>query len=143
MDSGARASRHTQSLPAPIPSFLDATLTNFFARRNVALLMVVASAVNGTLSYLASDLLGSATVALDGSDTPTASQLYVLYGGTRYQNRSCQPTMASPDIQYCAVHSGMFGALTTRLMVSYSNSAARHFSCVPAWRTVPHLLVEP
>src|SRR6185437_7721050 len=46
----------------------------------------IALAVNGTLSYLASDLLGSATVALDGSGTPTASQLYVPYGGTRYAN---------------------------------------------------------
>src|SRR6185437_16904970 len=40
----------------------------------------IALAVNGTLSYLASDILGSATVALDGSGTPTASQLYAPYG---------------------------------------------------------------
>jgi RHS repeat-associated protein len=46
----------------------------------------IALAVNGTLSYLASDLLGSATVALDGSGTPTASQLYAPYGSTRYSN---------------------------------------------------------
>ncbi len=46
----------------------------------------IALAVNGTLSYLASDLLGSASVALDGSGTPTASQLYAPYGGTRYAN---------------------------------------------------------
>jgi RHS repeat-associated protein len=48
----------------------------------------IALAVNGTLSYLASDLLGSATVALDGSGTglPTASQLYAPYGGVRYSN---------------------------------------------------------
>ncbi len=37
-------------------------------------------------SYLASDLLGSATVALNSSGTPTASQLYAPYGGTRYSN---------------------------------------------------------
>jgi RHS repeat-associated protein len=30
--------------------------------------------------------LGSATVALDGSGTPSASQLYTPYGGTRYGN---------------------------------------------------------
>src|SRR6185437_15023083 len=46
----------------------------------------IALAVNGALSYLASDLLGSATVALDGSGIPTASQLYAPYGTTRYSN---------------------------------------------------------
>jgi len=46
----------------------------------------IALAVNGTLSYLASDLLGSASVTLDGSGTPTASQLYAPYGGIRYSN---------------------------------------------------------
>jgi RHS repeat-associated protein len=46
----------------------------------------IALAVNGTLSYLASDLLGSATVALNTSGTPTASQLYAPYGGARYSN---------------------------------------------------------
>src|SRR6185312_139320 len=46
----------------------------------------IALAVNGTLSYLASDLLGSATVALDGSGTPTSSQLYAPYGRVRYAN---------------------------------------------------------
>ncbi len=44
----------------------------------------LALAVNGTLSYLASDLLGSATVALNGSGTPTASALYAPYGTMRY-----------------------------------------------------------
>ena len=38
------------------------------------------------MSYLASDLLGSATVALDGSGIPIASQLYAPYGGVRYSN---------------------------------------------------------
>jgi RHS repeat-associated protein len=46
----------------------------------------IALAVNGTLSYLASDLLGSATVTSNGSGTPTASQLYAPYGGARYSN---------------------------------------------------------
>jgi RHS repeat-associated protein len=46
----------------------------------------IALAVNGALSYLASDLLGSASVALDGTGIPTASQLYAPYGGTRYSN---------------------------------------------------------
>lgn len=46
----------------------------------------IAIAVNGTLSYLASDLLGSASVALDGTGLPTASQLYAPYGGVRYSN---------------------------------------------------------
>jgi RHS repeat-associated protein len=46
----------------------------------------IALAVNGTLSYLASDLLGSASVALNSTGIPTASQLYAPYGGARYQN---------------------------------------------------------
>jgi hypothetical protein len=65
----------------------------------------IALAVNGTLSYLASDLLGSASVALDGtgSGLPTASQLYAPYGGVRYANGTMptdydftgQPSVAS------------------------------------------------
>jgi RHS repeat-associated protein len=46
----------------------------------------VALAVNGTLSYLASDLLGSTTVALDGAGNVTASQLYAPYGASRYSS---------------------------------------------------------
>src|SRR6185312_8291778 len=57
------------------------TTTYYYAGRQC-----VALAVNGTFSYLASDLLGSATVALDTSGTPTASQLYAPYGSTRYSN---------------------------------------------------------
>ncbi len=46
----------------------------------------IALAVNGTLSYLASDLLGSTTVALDGAGNVTASQLYAPYGTNRYSS---------------------------------------------------------
>jgi RHS repeat-associated protein len=46
----------------------------------------IALAVNGTLSYLASDLLGSTTVALDGAGNVTASQLFTPYGTSRYSN---------------------------------------------------------
>jgi RHS repeat-associated protein len=46
----------------------------------------IALAVNGTLSYLASDLLGSTTVALDGAGNVTASQLYAPYGTSRYSS---------------------------------------------------------
>jgi RHS repeat-associated protein len=44
----------------------------------------IALAVNGTLSYLASDLLGSTTVALDGAGNVSASQLFAPYGTSRY-----------------------------------------------------------
>jgi RHS repeat-associated protein len=44
----------------------------------------IALAVNGVFSYLASDGLGSAVVALNASGSATASALYAPYGGTRY-----------------------------------------------------------
>lgn len=40
----------------------------------------------GTLSYLASDALGSVSAALDGSGAVTAAQLYAPYGGVRYSS---------------------------------------------------------
>jgi RHS repeat-associated protein len=46
----------------------------------------IALAVNGVFSYLASDGLGSAMVALDASGSATASLLYTPYGGTRYSS---------------------------------------------------------
>jgi RHS repeat-associated protein len=46
----------------------------------------IALSVNGTVSYLASDGLGSANVTLNGSGTATASQLYAPYGGVRYSS---------------------------------------------------------
>jgi len=46
----------------------------------------IALAVNGTLSYLTSDLLGSTTVALDGAGNVTASQLFAPYGTSRYSS---------------------------------------------------------
>jgi RHS repeat-associated protein len=46
----------------------------------------VALAVNGVFSSLASDGLGSATVALDASGTVQASQLYAPYGTGRYSS---------------------------------------------------------
>jgi RHS repeat-associated protein len=42
--------------------------------------------VNGTISYLASDGLGSATVTLSGSGSATAAQLFAPYGGIRYSS---------------------------------------------------------
>lgn len=44
----------------------------------------IAVGVDGTLSYLATDLLGSSNIALDDSGVATASQLYTPYGTTRY-----------------------------------------------------------
>ena len=46
----------------------------------------IALAVNHTASYLASDLLGSAEVALNTTGTATASLLYDAYGQVRYTN---------------------------------------------------------
>jgi RHS repeat-associated protein len=42
--------------------------------------------VNGVVSYLASDGLGSATVTLNGSGIATAAQLFAPYGGVRYSS---------------------------------------------------------
>jgi RHS repeat-associated protein len=44
----------------------------------------VALAVNGTLSYLAADHLGSVSASLDSTGTLTAAQLYLPYGGVLY-----------------------------------------------------------
>lgn len=41
---------------------------------------------NGSLSYLMTDALGSAAVALDGAGNVTAAQLYDPYGNGRYQS---------------------------------------------------------
>jgi len=46
----------------------------------------VAVAVNGVLSYLGSDQLGSAEVALDSNGNVIASQLFTPYGNTRYSS---------------------------------------------------------
>ncbi|HEX6797109.1 MAG TPA: RHS repeat-associated core domain-containing protein [Ktedonobacterales bacterium] len=46
----------------------------------------IAQAVNGAFSYLGSDGLGSAEVALDGSGTVQASVLYDPYGNPRYSS---------------------------------------------------------
>jgi RHS repeat-associated protein len=46
----------------------------------------IALAVNGVFSYLASDGVGSAVVALNASGSFTASLLYAPYGGVRYSN---------------------------------------------------------
>ena len=48
----------------------------------------MAESVNGTVSYLATDLLGSAEVALNSSGSETASILYGPYGQARYTNGS-------------------------------------------------------
>jgi RHS repeat-associated protein len=45
---------------------------------------VTAINVNGTLSYLVSDTLGSTTVALSASGSVQADQLFTPYGATRY-----------------------------------------------------------
>jgi RHS repeat-associated protein len=42
--------------------------------------------VNGTISYLASDALGSTTVTLSGSGSATAAQLFAPYGAVRYSS---------------------------------------------------------
>jgi RHS repeat-associated protein len=42
--------------------------------------------VNGVVSYLASDGLGSATVTLNGTGSATAAQLFAPYGGVRYSS---------------------------------------------------------
>jgi RHS repeat-associated protein len=46
----------------------------------------IALSVNGTISYLAEDALGSASVALSTSGSATASVLYAPYGAQRYSS---------------------------------------------------------
>ena len=46
----------------------------------------IALGVNGQISYLASDALGSATVAFGSNGTATASQLFTPYGSVRYSS---------------------------------------------------------
>jgi RHS repeat-associated protein len=58
------------------------TLTKYFSVPGLPTAMRVGS----TLSYLASDGLGSVSEALDGSGAVTAQQLYAPYGGTRYMS---------------------------------------------------------
>jgi RHS repeat-associated protein len=48
--------------------------------------------VNGTISYLASDGLGSATVTLSSGGSATAAQLFAPYGGVRYSSGSMPMT---------------------------------------------------
>jgi len=48
--------------------------------------------VNGAISYLASDGLGSATVTLNGSGSATAAQLFAPYGSVRYSSGSMPTT---------------------------------------------------
>ncbi|HKV29424.1 MAG TPA: RHS repeat-associated core domain-containing protein, partial [Candidatus Dormibacteraeota bacterium] len=48
----------------------------------------IATSVNGVLSYLGSDGLGSTNVALDASGNATASTLYMPYGWQRYSSGS-------------------------------------------------------
>jgi RHS repeat-associated protein len=62
--------------------------------------------VNGTVSYLASDGLGSANVTLNGSGTATASQLYAPYGGARYSSGS-MPTSFGFTGQRADIASGL------------------------------------
>jgi RHS repeat-associated protein len=62
--------------------------TNITTTDYLAAGKVLAESVNGTLSYLATSYQGSVVAALDstGNVGVTASQLYVPYGGIRYQN---------------------------------------------------------
>ena len=62
----------------------------------------IALAVNGVFSYLASDALGSTTVAFDASGLPTAATLYAPYGGVRYSN-GAMPT----DYGFTGQHSNI------------------------------------
>ena len=52
----------------------------------------IAMAVNGQLSYLASDGLGSVSLAVDGSGSPQASVLYAPYGAVRYASGTLPTT---------------------------------------------------
>jgi RHS repeat-associated protein len=60
----------------------------------------IAEAVNGTISYLGNDLLGSPTVALNDSGALVAAQLYDPYGQSRYSSGT-MPT----DLGFTGQHS--------------------------------------
>ncbi len=61
-------------------------LTKYFAG------LAVRVGTGGTLSYLASDGLGSLNEALDANGNVTFQQLYYVYGGIRYTNGSAPTT---------------------------------------------------
>jgi RHS repeat-associated protein len=62
--------------------------------------------VNGVVSYLASDGLGSATVTLSGSGSATAAQLFAPYGGVRYSSGT-MPTTYGFTSQHSDAASGL------------------------------------
>ena len=63
--------------------------------------------VGGTISYLASDGLGSVTEAVDGSGTVTAAQLFALYGGMRYSSGTMSTSKAFTGQRSDAATSGL------------------------------------
>jgi RHS repeat-associated protein len=60
------------------------TLTEYYPIPAIGTAVRVSSGSTSTLSYLASDQLGSVTVALSASGSVTAQQLYSPYGSVRY-----------------------------------------------------------
>jgi hypothetical protein len=56
----------------------------------------IALAVNGTVSYLASDRLGNTSVALDGAGNVSVSQLFAPYGTSRYSIGTMPTDRGSP-----------------------------------------------
>ena len=58
---------------------------------------VAAISVNGTLSYLVSDTLGSVSEALSSTGSMQAAQLYLPYGGGRYSSGTMPTTYGFTD----------------------------------------------
>jgi hypothetical protein len=85
------------------------TVTNFYYGAG----KLLAEAVNGTFSYLATTAQGSVAAALSGSGTTSAAQLYAPYGTTRYSSGT-MPT----DYGY----TGQRADATTRLDYSCHSS---------------------
>jgi RHS repeat-associated protein len=62
------------------------TLTEYYRIPAIGTAVRVGSGSTSTLSYLASDQLGSVTVALSANGSVTAQQLYSPYGNVRYSS---------------------------------------------------------
>jgi RHS repeat-associated protein len=115
---GATTTVYVGSLEEAATRSTTTTTTHYYAGG-----MRLALAVNGTFSYLGSDGLGSAEVALDGSGNVQAAILYGMYGGTRY----CCGTMPG-SYGFTGQRADAATGLDYYYNARYYDSIAHHFT---------------
>jgi hypothetical protein len=93
----------------------------------------IAQAVNGVFSYLGSDGLGSAEVALDANGNAQASVLYGPYGATRYSSGTMPTDYGVQQPGVPARGAGSRPALRTSFRGPLDNGARLGYTC--AYRT--------